>query len=86
LDLVFDRCCRSALPRRFGTQTLAWFWNQCRNEVVKLSSKDIARVKPEIRYLAAQDRYLTFEAEFVARLPGFAEMRETKGCEVLAFE
>ncbi|WP_445578025.1 hypothetical protein GKKCFE_03425 [Pseudomonas sp. E141] len=70
----------------FGTQTLAWFWNQCSSEVMKLSSKDIARVKPEIRYLAAQDRYLAFEAEFVARLPGFAEILETKGSDVLSFD
>lgn len=70
----------------FGTQTLAWFWSQGSNEVVKLSSKDIVRVKPEIRYLAAQGRYLAFEAEFVARLPEFAQMVEAKGCEVLVFE
>ncbi|MDO7897420.1 DUF6630 family protein [Pseudomonas citrulli] len=70
----------------FGTQTLAWFWNQRSHEVVKLSSKDIARVKPTIRYLAAQDRYLAFETEFVARLPGFAQMVEAKGVDVLAFE
>lgn len=43
--------------------------------MVKLLSKDIVRVKSEIRYLVAQNRYLAFEAEFVARLPGFAEMR-----------
>ncbi len=53
---------------------------------MKLSSKDIARVKPEIRYLAAQDRYLAFETEFVARLPVFSEMVEAKGGEVLVFE
>ncbi|MBC3364631.1 hypothetical protein [Pseudomonas sp. SWRI154] len=70
----------------FGTQTLAWFWNQVSNEVVKLSTKDIPRIKPEVRYVQAQDRYLAFEADFVARLPGFAEMVETKGSEVLVFE
>lgn len=70
----------------FGTQTLAWFWNQVSNEVVKLSSKDIVRVKPQIRYLRAQDRYLAFETAFVARLPEFAQIIEAKGCEVLVFE
>ena len=70
----------------FGTQTLAWFWNQVSNEVVTLSSKDIVRVKPEIRYLGTQDRYLAFETAFVARLPEFAQIIEAKGCEVLVFE
>jgi hypothetical protein len=70
----------------FGTQTLAWFWNQESHEVVKLSTKDIARVKPDVRYVPAQDRYLAFETEFVARLPGFSEMVEAKGSEVLVFE
>lgn len=40
-------------------------------------------MKPEIRYLAAQDRYLAFETEFVARLPEFAQMLEAKGGDVL---
>jgi hypothetical protein len=70
----------------FGTHTLAWFWNQRSNEVVKLSTKDIPRIKPEIRYVPALDRYLAFEADFVARLPEFAQILEAKGCEVLAFE
>ncbi|MCL6700268.1 hypothetical protein [Pseudomonas sp. T1.Ur] len=70
----------------FGTQTLAWFWNQRSHEVVKLSTKDIPRIKPDIRYVAAQDRYLAFEADFVAKLPGFARIREAKGCEVLVFQ
>ncbi|MBA1378213.1 hypothetical protein [Pseudomonas brassicacearum] len=70
----------------FGTQTLAWFWNQRSNEVVKLSTKDIPRIKPEIRYVAAQDRYLAFEADFVARLPEFGEIVAAKGSEVLVFE
>ncbi|WP_260961034.1 hypothetical protein [Pseudomonas citri] len=70
----------------FGTHTLAWFWNQRSHEVLKLSTKDIPRVKPDVRYLAAQDRYLAFETEFVARLPAFAQMLEAKGCEVLVFE
>lgn len=70
----------------FGSQTLAWFWNQRSNEVVKLSTKDIPRIKPDVRYVPAQDRYLAFETEFVARLPGFSEMVEAKGCEVLVFE
>jgi hypothetical protein len=34
----------------------------------------------------ALDRYLAFEADFVARLPEFAQILEAKGCEVLAFE
>ena len=70
----------------FGTQTLAWFWNQCSHEVVKLSTKDIPRIKPEIRYVVAQDRYLAFEADFVAKLPEFTEIVAAKGCEVLVFE
>jgi len=70
----------------FGAHTLAWFWNQRSHEVLKLSSKDIARVKPQIRYLPAQDRYLAFETEFVARLPVFDEMVEAKGVEGLVFE
>lgn len=70
----------------FGTQTLAWFWNQRSNEVLKLTSKDMPRIKPEIRYVPTQDRYLAFETEFVARLPEFTQMLEAKGCEVLSFE
>jgi hypothetical protein len=70
----------------FGTQTLAWFWNQQSNEVLKLTSKDMPRIKPEIRYVPTQDRYLAFETEFVARLPAFNDMVEAKGCEVLSFE
>ncbi|WVV48492.1 hypothetical protein THH46_05190 [Pseudomonas sp. NA13] len=63
----------------FGSQTLAWFWNQGSDEVVKLSTKDIPRIKPDVRYVPTQDRYLAFEADFVARLPGFAQMVEAKG-------
>lgn len=70
----------------FGTNTLAWFWNQRSNQVLKLTSKDLPRIKPEIRYVPAQDRYLAFETEFVARLPEFSNMVEAKGCEVLSFE
>ncbi|MBT2342395.1 MULTISPECIES: hypothetical protein [Pseudomonas] len=70
----------------FGTYTLAWFWNQRSHEVLKLSSKDIPRIKPQVRYVPAQDRYLAFETEFVARLPAFAQMVEAKGCDVLTFE
>ncbi|SDY52808.1 hypothetical protein [Pseudomonas sp. NFACC08-1] len=70
----------------FGTHTLAWFWNQDSHEVVKLSSKDIPRIKPDVRYVPAQDRYLAFETAFVARLPAFSEMVEAKGGEVLVFE
>ncbi|WP_273820830.1 hypothetical protein [Pseudomonas asplenii] len=70
----------------FGTRTIAWFWNQSSNRVLKLSSRDIPRVEPTIRYLPTQDRYLAFERDFVARLPAFAELVEAKGCEVLVFE
>lgn len=70
----------------FGTHTLAWFWNQGSNEVVKLSTKDIVRVKPQVRYVPGQDRYLAFETAFVARLPAFGEMVEAKGSEVLDFQ
>ncbi|SDT14715.1 hypothetical protein SAMN05216598_4153 [Pseudomonas asplenii] len=70
----------------FGTRTRAWFWNQSSNQVLKLSSRDIPRVEPTIRYLPAQDHYLAFERDFVARLPTFAEMLEAKGCDVLTFE
>jgi len=70
----------------FGTHTQAWFWNQRSNEVVKLTSKDIPRIKPEIRYLPSLDRYLAFEADFVAKLPEFSEIVEANGCEVLVFE
>ncbi|WP_241177356.1 hypothetical protein [Pseudomonas chlororaphis] len=41
----------------FGPQTLAWFWTQRSHEVVKLSTKDMPRIKPEIGYVPAQDRY-----------------------------
>ena len=64
----------------------AWFWNQRSNQVLKLTSKEMPRIKPEIRYVPAQDRYLAFETEFVARLPAFNDMVEAKGCEVLSFE
>ncbi|XVN13999.1 hypothetical protein QZH47_22260 [Pseudomonas corrugata] len=70
----------------FGSYTLAWFWNQLDNQVLKLSSQDIRRIKPQVRYLPAQDRYLAFEADFVARLPVFSEMLEAKGGEVLSFD
>ncbi|WP_259102708.1 hypothetical protein [Pseudomonas sp. JUb42] len=70
----------------FGTQTLAWLWNQSSNQVVKLSSKDTPRINPYIRYLPSQDRYLAFEDDFVARLPAFAEILEAKGSEVLKFD
>ncbi|ROM76369.1 hypothetical protein BK652_25970 [Pseudomonas brassicacearum] len=70
----------------FGSHTLAWFWNQATHEVLKLSTRDIRRIKPHIRYLPAQDRYLAFETAFVARLPVFAQMVEAKGVDVLAFE
>ncbi|TWC14563.1 MULTISPECIES: hypothetical protein [unclassified Pseudomonas] len=70
----------------FGSHTLAWFWNQLDNQVLKLSSQDIRRIKPQVRYLPAQDRYLAFEADFVARLPVFDEMLEAKGGEVLNFD
>jgi hypothetical protein len=70
----------------FGTHTLAWWWNQRSNQVLKLTSKDIPRVKPPIYYLAAQDRYLAFETDFVARLPVFAQLLEAKESEFLRFE
>lgn len=70
----------------FSSHTLAWFWNQLDNQVLKLSSQDIRRIKPQVRYLPAQDRYLAFEADFVARLPVFGEMLEAKGAEVLSFD
>jgi hypothetical protein len=70
----------------FGTHTLAWLWNQCSSDVLKLSSKDIPRVKPQIRYVAAQDRYLAFETEYVARLPQFAQMAQALGSEGLVFK
>ena len=70
----------------FGAHTLAWLWNQCSNDVLKLSSKDIPRVKPQIRYVAAQDRYLAFETEYVARLPQFAQMAQALGSEGLVFK
>lgn len=70
----------------FGTQTLAWFWNQRSNQVLKLSSKDTPRIKPYIRYLPTQDRYLAFEDEFVARLPEFTEILQAWGSEILSFD
>lgn len=70
----------------FGTRTLAWWWNQQSNEVLKLATSDIPRSKPAIRYLPPQERYLAFETDFVARLPPFAAMIEAKGGEVLRFE
>ncbi len=70
----------------FGTHTLAWWWNQRSHEVLKLTSRDLPRVKPQIRYVPAQDRYLAFETDFVARLPAFADMLQAKGAEVLSFE
>lgn len=70
----------------FGSQTLAWLWNASSNQVLKLSSQDIRRIRPHIRYLPAQDRYLAFETEFVARLPAFEQMLEAKGSDVLVFD
>ncbi|WP_109511603.1 hypothetical protein [Pseudomonas ovata] len=69
-----------------GTQTLAWFWNQDTHQVLKLSSRDIPRIRPHVRYVAAQDRYLAFDTDFVARLPPFERMLEAKGCDLLTFE
>ena len=69
-----------------GTQTLAWFWNQDSHQVLKLSSRDIPRIRPCVRYIAAQDRYLAFDTDFVARLPPFERMLEAKGCDLLTFE
>ncbi len=70
----------------FGAYTLAWWWNQRSNQVLKLSSRDIPRIKPVIYYLPSQDRYLALETDFVARLPAFADMLEAKGDEFLAFK
>ncbi|MEN0107893.1 MAG: hypothetical protein AAGC84_15920 [Pseudomonas sp.] len=70
----------------FGTHTLAWWWNAQSNQVLKLTSKDIARVQPFISYVPEQDRYLLLETDFVARLPPFAQMLEAKGSAFLTFE
>ncbi len=70
----------------FGTHTLAWWWNQRSHEVLKLTSRDIPRVKPQVVYAPAQDRYLALEDDFVARLPAFADMLQPRGVEVLLFE
>jgi len=70
----------------FGSHTLAWFWNQSSHQVLQLSSQDIRRFKPQIRYLPTQDRYLAFETEFVARLPSFTDMLDAKGCDLLVFD
>ncbi|GLK88525.1 hypothetical protein [Pseudomonas turukhanskensis] len=70
----------------FGTQALAWWWNQRSNQVLKLTSRDIPREKPPIYYVPGQDRYLAFAEHFVARLPVFDEMVAAKGEEFLRFE
>lgn len=70
----------------FGVSARVWFWNQTTNDVIKIDSKKMPRLEPDVVYSQGLGRYLFFDGSECALMTEFAQVAEYAGIEKLVWE
>jgi hypothetical protein len=70
----------------FGVSARVWFWNQTTNDVIKIDSKKMPRLEPDVVYSKGLGRYLFFDGTECSLMTDFDQVAEYAGVEKLVWE
>lgn len=70
----------------FGVSARVWFWNQTTNDVIKIDSKKMPRLEPDVVYSKGLGRYLFFDGTECSLMADFDHVAEYAGVEKLVWE